>query len=290
VRLIGPSVGTADRDGLHALRGVVICGLALSNGSLSGLLAAVSSMLAGRAFAAGLVAGESAGRRSVWPWTARIAFGWLATFSPVLLVVSPEVVRSWAAAAALTLALRRLRDGPTVLLAAGLLVAAFGAAGASPTTGLVGELGYALGATWPRGWSDVARLTALFLLGGVWARRSVAARVVPQDRARARGLLAPLAALGSMPLSALVAHSVVTSLVTSPLIATDAQLAVARAPLACALLLVEMLMAHRWLQARRRGPAEQALHVGRAAFASIVMSLRRSLRLWLFRSREPAAG
>jgi hypothetical protein len=206
------SGGHGRDERLDVLKGALLCGLLLTAsapaGALPLLLRAGLSLLAGRAFATGLRRAESAGRRPERSWLPRIALVWIASFTPAVLLANPDAVRSFAVVAGLALLIRGLPTRGLLVLAGGLLAVSVAATGATPHAGAVGTIEHALGATWPRGWSDVARLGALFLLGGVWARGGEAAPGAAEGTwTRA---LAPLGWLGRAPLVALLAHALLT--------------------------------------------------------------------------------
>lgn len=126
------------------------------------LVGSALAVLAGRGLAL---------RRPARAWTAFYVVAlWIATFSPVPMLGNPDAVRSSMAAATLVLFLPAFSTKATIVLSAVLLVVAAGAVTAAPHAGTLGELEFAVGATWPRGWSDVARTGGLFLLGSVWGR------------------------------------------------------------------------------------------------------------------------
>jgi hypothetical protein len=204
--------GALDREGIHVLTGIVICGLALSAtapvGPIPWFFRAAFALLAGRALAASTITADGTRSRPARATILYIVVVWLATFSPVVLLGNPDVIRTSAIAAAAVLLLRGLATGSTLVLSALLLVTAVATASASPHAGPFGELEHALGATWPRGWSDVAGTAGFFFLGSVWA--TVPTPGVLHQRAPVLTWLAPLGVLGRKPILALLVYSLVT--------------------------------------------------------------------------------
>jgi hypothetical protein len=216
--------------------------------TLPAFLRGVAMVLAGRALTVGIARAEADGRRRAGPWATRIAVVWAATFLPVLLVGNPEAVRSCTIAAGLVLALRGVPHRVVFVLAGALLIAALTLAGGAPHPGSLGGIKYALGASWPRGFHDVALVAGLFLLGGFWARAGGDRLFSTPDPPQAPAWLHPLCALGRLPLAALIVHS----LAMSAFAASGGPLsAVSVVALSCALLLGEMMLAQRWLLLRK---------------------------------------
>jgi hypothetical protein len=255
-------------DGLHVLKGALICALALSAGAP--FFRAVLAVLAGRALAAGIVKVDGTRCRPVRGTVLFLAGIWIGTLSPVVLFGNPDVIRSSVAAALLVLLLRGLPARSTIALSGVLLVAAAAAAGAPPHSDVLGEVEYAVGATWPRGWSDVAAAAGLFLLGSGWAGMNRPHPRVLDRHANVLVWLEPLGSLGRMPITAVLLHS----LLTSTLRGSNA--AVTFTPFSLALLLAETAAARWWLQTHERGPAEQALYATRAACAAVGIRVRKS--------------
>ena len=163
--------GTRESEALHVLRVAAVCGLVLSAyGPLPWLFRAVIAVLTGRALIAGVRGADGSRRRLAGMTVLYIVGAWAATFAPVVLLGNPDFIRTSAAAAALVLLLRELRSRATLALSAGLLLTGLVAAGAPPHAGPLGELGYVLGATWPRDWGDVSSAAGLVLLGSAWAK------------------------------------------------------------------------------------------------------------------------
>lgn len=120
-----------------------------------------------------VLAGRALACRGPDRWTmVYIGLVWLVTFAPVYPLGNPDATRSSAVAAALVLVCSGVSIGPMLAAAALLFGTATLAAGAPPQFGAPGEIAFAIGATWPRGWSDVACTAGLFLLGSAWARHS----------------------------------------------------------------------------------------------------------------------
>jgi len=145
-------------SGRHALRGAVICGLVLTAGAtgpVPALLRAVTPLLAGRGLA------RARSLRAIGWLSVHTLLIWALSFSPLVLLASPEVLRTYAIAVGLALALRGLSVPATLAFGGGALAAAAAVADLPPHFGLLGGLEYALGASWPRGWSDVARVVGL---------------------------------------------------------------------------------------------------------------------------------
>ena len=135
------------------------------------MIYAAGAVLMGRALAAGVINADGTRRRPSRATILYIGVAWLATFSPIVLLGNPDAIRSSAIAAAAVLFLRGLATGSTLVLSAVLLVAAVVTSGAPSHGGPLGVLEYTLGATWPRGWNDVAATAAFFFLGSAWAKR-----------------------------------------------------------------------------------------------------------------------
>jgi hypothetical protein len=131
---------------------------------------AAGAVLAGRALAAGVMNADGTRRRPARATILYIGGAWLATFSPIVLLGNPDAIRTSAIAAAAVLLLRGLRAGSTYVLSALLLVIAVATSSAEPHGGPLGVLEHTLGATWPRGWNDVAGTAAFFFLGSAWAK------------------------------------------------------------------------------------------------------------------------
>ena len=243
-------------SGRHALRGAVICGLVLTAGAtgpVPALLRAVTPLLAGRGLA------RARSLRAIGWLSVHTLLIWALSFSPLVLLASPEVLRTYAIAVGLALALRGLSVPATLAFGGGALAAAAAVADLPPHFGLLGGLEYALGASWPRGWSDVARVVGLFLLGSAW-ERSVSGSQWGARKASVTvaGVIEALSALGRMPLTVLAVHSL------AMLGIVGAQASAPRAvgaalPLTAAALAVEGILARRWLERRPRGPLEQGI-------------------------------
>ena len=161
---------------IQALNDTIICALALSSylsaGSVMVFLRAAAAILAGRALAASVWNGSGIPWRRTAGTLLYILIVWSATFSPVPLLGSPDLVRSGAASAVLVLLASRLPGKTTLVLSGAMALCALLAAGAPPHPGLAGELEFAVGAAWPRDWSDVTVTAGLFLLGSAWAASS----------------------------------------------------------------------------------------------------------------------
>lgn len=159
-------------ESLHVLNTVAVCGLILSTyGPLPWFFRMVIAVLTGRALAASAVHAQGGARRPARATVLYIAVVWVATFSPIAPPGNPDIVRSGVAAAALVLILGALPSRPMLMLSAALLVTGIVADGAAPHAGVLGDLEYALGATWPRDLGDVATTAGFFVLGGAWAKR-----------------------------------------------------------------------------------------------------------------------
>lgn len=169
--------------GIQALNDAVVCALALSGyvgaGLATTLFRAAAAVLAGRALAA--VLSHPQGTR--WGRVRRPAISmvllWTASFAPVGLVGSPDLVRSGAASAVLVLLVGSLPPRTTLALSVAVALTALLFAGVPPHAGAVGVLEFTLGAAWPRTWSHVAVTAGLFLLGGAWGAGSVRAGASP---------------------------------------------------------------------------------------------------------------
>lgn len=163
--------------GIRALNYAIICALALSAylsaGSAVWFLRAAAAILAGRALAAGVSNSDGRRWRRVGGAVIYILAIWIATFSPIPLLGSPDVVRSSAASATLVLLVSGLPGRITLALSAAMALSAIPASHLPPHPGTLGELEFLLGATWPRDWSDVTVTAGLFLLGSGWAALSI---------------------------------------------------------------------------------------------------------------------
>lgn len=155
----------------------IICVLALSAyfplGSAMWFVRAAAAILAGRALVASVSHTETTRWRRTAGAVAYILAVWIATFSPIPLLGSPDVVRSSAASATLVLIVSGLSGRTTLALSAAMALSAIPAGSLPPHPGALGALEFVLGATWPRDWSDVTVTAGLFLLGGGWAATSV---------------------------------------------------------------------------------------------------------------------
>ena len=209
---VRPLDAALDREAIHVLTGMVVCGLAISANAPGGpapwFFRAAVAVLAGRALAANTVTADGTRHRPARGAILYIVVVWLATFSPIVLLGNPDVIRTSAIAAAVVLIFRGLAAGSTLVLSAVLLVTAIVTSSAPPHVGSLGELEYALGATWPRGWNDVAGTAGFFLIGSAWAS-GPKFRVVDQG-APVPAWLAPLAVVGRKPILALLVYSLVT--------------------------------------------------------------------------------
>lgn len=161
-------------EALHVLKLAGLCGLVLAAyGSLPWSFTALIAVLTGRA-----MVGFAPTRMTAL----YLAAVWLATFSPVVLAGNPDVVRTGVAAAALVHLLRGLSDRATFALSAAFFLSGIAATGSAPHGGTLGELEFALGATWPRDWGDVAIAAGLFLLGSAWGKAP--RRALPKEAAQ----------------------------------------------------------------------------------------------------------
>lgn len=155
----------------------IICALALSAylpvGSAMWFFRAAAAILAGRALVASVSHTDARRWRRAAGALAYLLAVWIATFSPIPFLGSPDVVRSSAASATLVLIVSGLPGRTTLALSAAMALSAIPAGSLPPHPGTLGALEFVLGAAWPRDWSDVAVTAGLFLLGGGWAATSV---------------------------------------------------------------------------------------------------------------------
>jgi hypothetical protein len=149
--------------GLYLLLALAPAGLA------SDLIRAGVAIMAGRALAAGLAPADGTPARSGLTTFLYVGAVWLATLSPVVLLGHPDATRSSAVAAALVLLLSGRTATFRFTVAATLFVVAVAATGSSAHAGALGDIEFALGATWPRDLSHPASVAGYFLLGSTWA-------------------------------------------------------------------------------------------------------------------------
>ena len=160
------------REAVHALQMAALCGLVLSaNGPVPWAFRAALAVLAGRALASRAIGADDR-RRPGRTTILHMVVIWVATFSPVDLFGAPDLVRTGVVSAGLVLLVRDLTNRATVALMTAVLIAGIASADTPPHVGFLGEIAFALGASWPRNWSDVSSTAALFLLGSMWARTS----------------------------------------------------------------------------------------------------------------------
>lgn len=161
-------------DRIQLLHWAVIGGLYLSALAPSGLIPsffrAVAAVLAGRAITLALIRGDETAPRPSGTTVLYIAVVWLATLSPVVLIGRPDAARTSAVAAAFVLLLAPRPVAFRMTLAVVLVLSAVALAGISPHAGALGQLEFAMGATWPRNWGDAASVAGFFLLGSVWEK------------------------------------------------------------------------------------------------------------------------
>jgi uncharacterized membrane protein YeiB len=235
------------RDSLDVLRGFLICALVVTAGTGEGELhaafRATLPSLAGLGLGVAL-AGATGVHRPVPPlrWVLHFGALWLATFSG-LMWGNREVLRTSAVAGVLAIAWRARGRARACAIALPLVVAAVVATAPSSYWLRVasGDLLYAVGGGWPRGWTDVSRDGALFLAGYAAAGGSALLAV-----AAWRSATEPFRALGRMPLTALA-----TQYVLSPVTRADA------------LLVAQIVFAVLWLRTHGHGPCEQIVRSAR---------------------------
>jgi hypothetical protein len=235
-------------DHFDLLRGAVTAGLVLSAtvplATLPVFLRSAAMVLAGRALTAGVARAEACGYRCHRPWATRIAIVWAVTFLPVALLPNPDAMRSCAAAAGLALALCAVPRRFVSVLAGALLLAALLLAGDYTHSGPLGNIEYALGVTWPRGWNDLALVAGLFLVGGLWARAGGPQSFSVLETRPAPAWMDPLCALGRLPIAVLLMHSLAMSAFAASGAVLSPLGVLARS---LALLLAEIWVAQRWI-------------------------------------------
>jgi hypothetical protein len=161
----------AGREGVYVLRGLLICGLIITAGLGQGLWHAAFRgalpLLAGLVMGTALTEADSAGRTISLRWALHLMVMWAATLSPAMWG-NREVLRTCSVAGALAVLIRGGRR--TRVLAwtgvAGIVVVALSRQ--SWLQGSAGELQYALGGAWPRGWGTSLGIQPCFWSGAGW--------------------------------------------------------------------------------------------------------------------------
>lgn len=249
------------REGVYVLRGLLICVLVVTAGPGDGALNAsfrtTLPLFAGLVFGTALAGAEKTGRAISLRWALHLVAMWLATLSPVMWG-NREVLRSCAVSGGLAILIRRggrTRSLAWAVAAITVVLAVLASSGPAWVQGIAGELQYALGGAWPRGWTDIVRDATLFLFG-CWSAEGRGIRAV----ARWRGIADPFRALGRMPLTtAAVQYVFAVALIRMAQPGGDADWA--RPALLDGLLIAQLAFAVRWLRHRERGPCEHALHL-----------------------------
>lgn len=263
----GSSHRDLENDALAVLHGIVICGLTLFTvqGSGQSLFRTLAAVLAGRALSRGSrVANETRGRADQ-TMLLGLATVWGVSFSPGLPLGNPDAMRSGAVAGMLVLALGgvpvwwRLVTALSLILAGGVETVSHG--------GFLGNLEFATGAAWPRGWNDVATACGWFVLGSAMTGDLGVASRLSYRGAHGLARLTSLRALGRMPLTVIVMNAVGYAAIRAVNASNSAWSLV--------LLTAEILAAQLWLRAHASGPVEIALQSVRAAYVSLGGSLRR---------------
>lgn len=249
----------AARGAVYVLRGLLICGLVVTAGTDGGVLhsafRAALPILAGLVLGTALAEAENTGRTIPIRWTLHLVVIWLATLSP-LMWGNREVLRTCAVSGAVAILFRRGRTVQAVVWAvATVAVLAALASSASPwLQRALGELQYALGGAWPRGWAHIAQDAVLFMIGCGAARgRGVRAA------ATWGGIAGPLRALGRMPLTTAAVQYVAAAAVLGFGHAGGQSTWAGPALIDC-VLIAQLIFAARWLRDHQRGPCEHALH------------------------------